>query len=376
MKIVFICGSIEPGKDGVGDYTRRLAGEIIRQGHKASILSINDKYVTISSEEIHDDSGTKIQTLRLPGNKNYSQKIQSAKEFIDSINPDWLSLQYVPFSFQSKGLHFGLSGILSKIGKGRKWHIMFHELWVLESHYFRVRVLSLVQKWLLKLAIFKLQPESLHTSIKLYQEELIKIKIKADILPLFSNIPICGEPNTRELYLNFKPEKSKQLLYFGAAPGNELTALIVKGIRQYLLVNPDINLKLIIVSFSSPMLVKFCNSLSKELADLKFQFDHFEDMKSQDLSLIMKQINVGIIRSSIDYIGKSGSAVAMLEHGLPLWAPRFNSYNYKNIEEASCFFKNTYNDLSVAIQIPKNAEQFGNLFKIAQLLLGSFRLSN
>jgi hypothetical protein len=130
LKIVFICGSIEPGKDGVGDYTRRLAGEMIRQGHRASILSINDKDVTNSCEEVQDDYGTKIQTLRLPSNKNYSQKIESAKEFLELIKPDWLCLQYVPFSFHPKGLHFGLADMLSKIGKGRKWHIMFHELWI------------------------------------------------------------------------------------------------------------------------------------------------------------------------------------------------------------------------------------------------------
>ena len=32
MKIVFICGCLEPGKDGVGDYTRRLSAELIDHG--------------------------------------------------------------------------------------------------------------------------------------------------------------------------------------------------------------------------------------------------------------------------------------------------------------------------------------------------------
>lgn len=27
MTILFLCGSLEPGRDGVGDYTRRLAGD-------------------------------------------------------------------------------------------------------------------------------------------------------------------------------------------------------------------------------------------------------------------------------------------------------------------------------------------------------------
>ena len=44
MKIVFLCGSLEPGRDGVGDYTRMLAAEIIRKGHNAAIVALADKY--------------------------------------------------------------------------------------------------------------------------------------------------------------------------------------------------------------------------------------------------------------------------------------------------------------------------------------------
>ena len=43
MKILFFCGSAEPGKDGVGDYTRRLCGELLRIGHETQILSLFDR---------------------------------------------------------------------------------------------------------------------------------------------------------------------------------------------------------------------------------------------------------------------------------------------------------------------------------------------
>jgi hypothetical protein len=33
MKLLFLRGSIEPGKDGVGDYTCRLCGALIAEGH-------------------------------------------------------------------------------------------------------------------------------------------------------------------------------------------------------------------------------------------------------------------------------------------------------------------------------------------------------
>ena len=42
MKFAFICGSLEPGRNGVGDYTRRLAGELAAQGHECLLVSLND----------------------------------------------------------------------------------------------------------------------------------------------------------------------------------------------------------------------------------------------------------------------------------------------------------------------------------------------
>jgi hypothetical protein len=45
MKIIFLCGSLEPGCDGVGDYTRRLAGELIKQGHHIAAVALNDQYL-------------------------------------------------------------------------------------------------------------------------------------------------------------------------------------------------------------------------------------------------------------------------------------------------------------------------------------------
>jgi Trk K+ transport system NAD-binding subunit len=45
MKIAFICGSLEPGRDGVGDYTRRLAGELVKQQHEVLVIAFNDRQI-------------------------------------------------------------------------------------------------------------------------------------------------------------------------------------------------------------------------------------------------------------------------------------------------------------------------------------------
>lgn len=88
MNILFICGSIEMGKDGVGDYTRRLAGEFIRLGHKASIVAINDRFVKKLNYDPILDVYTNIPTLRIPSALNDQSKKEIAGSFIQTQNPD------------------------------------------------------------------------------------------------------------------------------------------------------------------------------------------------------------------------------------------------------------------------------------------------
>jgi hypothetical protein len=51
MKIVFVCGSVEIGRDGVGDYTRQLGLELLNQGHEVRIIGINDKVSSVHTED-------------------------------------------------------------------------------------------------------------------------------------------------------------------------------------------------------------------------------------------------------------------------------------------------------------------------------------
>ena len=50
MKIMFICGSLEPGKDGVGDYTRRLCAHLKKHHIEVGILAYNDKFINSELE--------------------------------------------------------------------------------------------------------------------------------------------------------------------------------------------------------------------------------------------------------------------------------------------------------------------------------------
>ena len=87
MRIAFLCGSLEPGRDGVGDYTRGLAEELQRQGHEVIIIALRDRFITqpvVSDGETSDDS---IKILRLPSEFAWMAGIQQAKFAIDQFDP-------------------------------------------------------------------------------------------------------------------------------------------------------------------------------------------------------------------------------------------------------------------------------------------------
>ena len=120
MKIVFICSCLEPGRDGVGDYTGRLAAELIRVGHEVSLLALNDRFANAILSGDQERDGIKIPVLRLPSTLSDQDKTVHATNWINSVNPDLLSLQFVPFGFNPKGLPFGLSKILACYKQGTK----------------------------------------------------------------------------------------------------------------------------------------------------------------------------------------------------------------------------------------------------------------
>src|SRR5690606_16837539 len=134
----------------------------------------------------------------------WKKRLLRAQCFIDNFNPDWLSLQFVPFSFNKKGLPLGLAGKLKKLGKDRSWHIMFHELWVGMIHTTSIRrkALSLIQRKLIKHLADTLKPNIIHTHTHIYKIKLAEKGIIASLMPLFGNIPVSDKLNQKWLPTN------------------------------------------------------------------------------------------------------------------------------------------------------------------------------
>lgn len=194
MNILFICGSAEPGKDGVGDYIRRLCGELSRTGHKAQVLSLCDKHAGRFFTETQYVEGSPVMVSRIPIDSSSKQKQAWSQEILDAAQVDWISLQFVPYSFDSKGLPFWLPGFLNKLKGKHQWHCMFHELWIgIEREAtFKKKCVGFLQKRIIRKIEKSIAPKVVHTQSKIYQHYLSKIAIASHYLPLFGNVSVTA----------------------------------------------------------------------------------------------------------------------------------------------------------------------------------------
>jgi hypothetical protein len=129
LKIIFSCGCLEPGRDGVGDYIRHLASELALQGHEAAAVAFKDPYIMEVCYSLEKEKIATIPILRIPEIFAKAKRYYLLNEWLVKEQADWISLQFVPFSFHTKGLPFDLAKTIKPLTKNAHFHIMFHELW-------------------------------------------------------------------------------------------------------------------------------------------------------------------------------------------------------------------------------------------------------
>lgn len=308
MKILFICGSLENGNDGVGDYTRRLASELIRQGHNTAIIALNDRYISSVEQTNQESEDTKVAVLRLPAVLSKKEKYSNAGKFIQDFNPEWLSLQFVPYSFQKRGLPFGLGKNLGKISSGRKWHLMFHELggWAYKDIFMKLKWTSILQWFIINNLLKTINPKVVHTNITWRVNRLQAFNIHSKLLPLFGNIPVQFEKSGSE---------SSNIIFI--VFGSIHSGVNITGFAKWLSHLQHTENKKVTVQFAG----KNGNELTvwkEKLKNQNIEYKVYGEQDESTISKLMSQSDIGIVTTPYFLIEKSGSMAAMQEHRLPV----------------------------------------------------------
>ena len=319
MKLLFLIPSFEPGHCGVGDYTRRFAGELIRRGHQSIVFSMCDKSLhlvnsrKIKAERFQSDNDTNIGVMRHSENESWASKFTILAAIIKSYKPDLISLQYVPHGFHRKGLPYAFAKGLSSLPQRERWHIMLHELWSGYGSLFELRqnIISFCQRQILARILNTISPSLITTSTSTYQQRLRFHDVK--LLPLFSNVAVSTNNSNgvnrdvdsgcvnAGLFGAFSSDKAGfrrqlEVIVKIAESNNRKTRLALMGRRTESKVHLDI-------------------------AHEIFGADSVVDLGSlpeRELSEALKRMDIGVSRGDVELFPKSGSTLAFLEHGVPV----------------------------------------------------------
>ena len=368
MKILFLCGSAEPGKDGVGDYTRRLCGELIRRGHQAQMISLCDKYSEVFVNQIQVIEMTEVLVNRIPIKATYSQRLFLTNELVKEFTPDSISLQFVPYSFNPRGLPFWLSTFLKSIKGKHLWHIMFHELWVgMEEHSsFKNKCFGFLQKILIKNILINFKNIKVNTQTNLYQHKLLKLGHESNFLRLFSNIP-------NEKLFEFKSSEilSKQIkiAIFGGIHHSSPIKQFIFELKQELEKRDIHILKFYFIGNCGKSLNEWTSILDAE----KIKYDIFSYCSEQEISEKLLICDFGLTTTPYLLFQKSGSVAAYIEHNLPVicvarkW--KVKDFNIDNTNQFENIFDFDYHSINKILDAKINTPSIITLSSVTNSFL-------
>lgn len=368
MRLMFICGALEPGRDGVGDYVRRLSGVLLKAGHYINAIAFNDQYIPGMLTESQNAEGIALEVLRLPSFMRSADKIALALAYIEKADPGTISLQFVPYSFHKKGLPFLLRKSLQNLIEHRRLHILFHEIWLDSPVGLKQKIIALAQRRLICRLVADLRPAVINVSVPFEKIQLEKFNIRSEVLSLFGNIyPDYGR-DSKEVLPGDRSNIGPSLLYFGAPPKGMFKTIFFRKLIEFFKLYKQ-GLRLILVCGDSNAKDEFCIALRQTLNGFNCEIVDCGFLTSGQLSTLISQCHAGISKSKPHLLGKSGAAVAMLEHGLPLWMPRWNG---KDMLSGEFRKQLVFSELDQAIHsrkldyfplISKVAEQFTETLK-------------
>jgi hypothetical protein len=323
VRIRFLTSSIEPGKDGIGDYTLRLAAQCEKRGHDVEIVAFNDKHLA------QTESGEK--RLRLPRAMGMSERLRSFENWsAGRAEPDWASVQFVPYGFHDKGLVGGWREPMKRLAIGAKRQVMAHETWIGQekSAPWRHRLMGAMQKPQALRMFKELGPKMVHTSNEFYAGLLAREGWPAKVLPLAGNIPISAkfseqERKSFEQKIGVADRPSICVVgIFGAIYPEWNPARIIPNLRE---AAAEHGKRLVIVAFGriGPGAAVW-EKMKRDFGAQVF-FGAMGELRPAEISGVLQELDAGLCVSPFELLGKSSAVATILEHGLPVIVSRFEN---------------------------------------------------
>ncbi len=323
--IALICGGIEDGKDGVGDYCRRLAIEHVSQGISCYLLALNDRYVDAITETVISENGCSIFSVRIPQSFSSFDRYINAAAILKKWQPDLVNLQFVCYGFNRRGLVWRELLWVPLLLAPYRRVLMMHELWIGigACRPLKTFILGNIQRLIVLALIRRIKPFALYTTNAFYQATLARCKLTSKVLPLFGSIPVASVSAAwlaQEIYQKCDIDicfERDDFWIFGVF-GEISRSWPASEIFEKIATLSDDNQK-------SPLIIFFGRSdhVSEFLSSWKIKFQKITflsigERPKNEISELFNSINFGLTSYPYEFLGKSSAAVAMLEHGVPI----------------------------------------------------------
>jgi glycosyltransferase involved in cell wall biosynthesis len=304
MRILFLTGCLESGKDGVGDHTRELAGECGRRGHQAFLVSLNDPWI----DQPHRENGL----LRLGPKQSWIDRVTVTRAFLAETAPELVSLQLVLYSFHPAGLSFALPQLLRAMIGQTPMQIMFHELWIGAQigTRFKTRVVGFCQRKIIEAVVKKLACRVIHTSNLVYVHLLSRYGITAKHLPLFGSVPVVQAEKVSP--------RSDQVLRLGIFGSLHPEWSPDEMLAQLKTLEKPIQLSHI--GRIGPGETRWKDLTERYGSEI--ELSRLGERSLAEISQFFSFIDFGVATTPLALIGKSSCVAAMLDHGLPVIVSR------------------------------------------------------
>ncbi|MEL0653253.1 glycosyltransferase family 4 protein [Algibacter sp. TI.3.09] len=195
-KILFITNNFPPISDGVGDYTYNLAKTLLSKNVEIHIICSSKKEIKGKIGAYKNENINIYPVI----NKWDRSGCNQCLEQIEAINPNWISLQYVPHAFNKYGLPKDMIYLANNIRKKElNLHVFFHEVYTkINYRSYKSILLGIAMRYITKRIANA--AKLLSTSNEGYQQLLGKVTNNTvSIIPVGSNINVNNSPLNAEL---------------------------------------------------------------------------------------------------------------------------------------------------------------------------------
>lgn len=334
LKVAWLCGGYEPGADGVGDFVRRVSRALDDAGETESmVIALRDPEVAAPRET--------AGVLRLPAATELATTVPAAAASLEQFDPDVIAWNFVPQMFAPRGIiPEAVAETYALLRTGRRLVLFMHEWWCGTGREDTVRnfITGAVQRRTVLRWIGLHEPDLVLTSNPAYAAVARHHGIEAQVVPLCSNVARRGGVD-RERWPGalaaqpFAHEPRAEYLLagvFGAIHSVWQPEHALAELAAYA-VGAGKKLAVVWLGRGSPASVENWKRVSRALA-AQISFVRVGALEESSASELLECCDLGLPTIQSNLLGKSGTAAAFLEHGVPLlvaaepWTPRFAGF--------------------------------------------------